>query len=171
MIAVQIPVFRFRKVAGSPLRSPCRSRSPRRAAVVVETALCVALVLLPLTLGILQFGFLMATSNQVEQLARDGGRWAAVHAQDPKFDSADNVVGSYRNYLKTQTANMGFVKWADLTVAVTPAAGARVVGSALTVSVVYPMNKKIFIGTTFPGLTKWNGNYTAKSTFVMEEGL
>ena len=147
------------------------TRRSRRASVLVETALCLAFVLLPLTLGILQFGVIMSTANQVEQLTRDGGRWAAVHAQSTNFDSDENTSGSLKNYMKTQTAGLTTVKWSDLTITVTPSASSRAVGNPLVVTVTYPMTKKLFIGTQFPGLSRWNTNYTTKATFVMEQGL
>ncbi len=147
------------------------ARRSRRASVLVETSLCLAFILMPLTLGILQFGVIMSTTNQVEQLARDGGRWAAVHAQSTNFDSDENTSGSWKYYMKGQTAGLTTIKWSDLTVTVTPSASSRVVGQALVMTVTYPMTKKLFIGSQFPGLSRWNGNYTTKATFVMEQGL
>ncbi len=87
----------------------------RRASVIIETALCMTLVLLPLTLGGLQFGVVMSTSNQLEQVSREGARWAAVHSFDANFGSNENTQGSLRYYLKNLVvAQRTAIKWTDI---------------------------------------------------------
>lgn len=91
------------------------SRKRRGASVIVETALCMTMVLLPLSLGTLQFGVVMSAGNQIEQVSREGARYASVHAFDANFTSDENTQGSLRYYLKNLVvAQRTALKWSDI---------------------------------------------------------
>ena len=174
-------------------RSRQWARKRRGASVLVETALCLTLVLLPLSLVTIQFGVVMATGNQVEQVSRESARWASVHCLEKTFDNDENQSNppSFKFYVKNVIVkNKISLSWSDLDglqtgdgyVQVTPnTLAGRLSGQPLTVSVTYPMERKIFlIGSTTFG----NGNpklgpsdnikarigrpYTAASTYVIE---
>ncbi len=145
---------------------------------LVETALILVVVLLPLTLGIIQFGLIFNATNTMTQIAREAGRYAAVHCKEATFDGPDTAPaagaqGSLKFYLKTVADQTG-IKWDSIkdSVVVTPATPAtRTKGDAVTVSVTYPMKNKVFLGslsTIAPVLSKLDDPYTSKSTFVVE---
>lgn len=150
----------------------------RSGQTIVETSLVLAFILLPLTLGLLQFGIILNAANTMTQIAREGGRYAAVHGQQDTFDGpatapAAGKQASLRYYLKTVADPTG-IRWADIqnNIVVTPATpAARVSGQPVSVSVTYPMSKKVFLGSAAfigPALNKVKQPYVAKSTFVAE---
>jgi len=182
MTAARFSVSRSRILA-----LPRRSR--RRASVIVETALCMTLILLPTTLGILQYGVVMSSSNQVEQIAREGARFAAVHCLEPTFDGDENQANppSLRYYLKNNVVkNKTTIAWSDIDgpvrtsdpnaigvqdgfIQVTPGSvGARTAGTAVSVKVCYPMKRKIFTGKITPNIGNLDNDYNAVSTFNIE---
>ena len=129
-----------------------RARSWRRGTTLVETALCLVFVLLPVTLGGLQFGLVLTTTHALQQVSRESGRFAAIHYNDTTFNGADTVGAtttsspSLKNYVKTVAASNG-IPWADIKnrIVVTPASG-RNAGSPITVSITYPMQKRALLG-------------------------
>ncbi|RYX84361.1 pilus assembly protein [bacterium] len=161
-----------------------RSHLRRGASVIVETALCLTIVILPTSLGILQYGIVMNASNQVEQIAREGGRFAAVHCLEPTFDGSETQASppSLRYYLKNNIVkNKTTIAWADIDGAVRTGAGtegyiqvtpstvaARVSGQAISVKVCYPMSRKIFVGKVVPGVSTLSNDYNTTSTFNIE---
>jgi hypothetical protein len=171
-------------------RTRLRSRSRHRASALVETALCLTLVILPTSIGILQYGIVMSASNQIEQVAREAGRFAAVHCLEPTFDGNENQASppSLRYYLKnTAMKSKATVLWIEIdgivdrsptapypvlpegSVQVTPAAVAdRVSGQGVTVKIAYPMKRKLFVGTIVPGISKLANDYNATSSFIIE---
>lgn len=173
----------FRPASGPemPFAVPARaSRLRRGGQTLVEAALVLTGILLPLTLGVMQFGLVLNASNTMTQIAREGGRYAAVHGKEPTFDGAETAPaagaqGSLKFYLKT-VATQTSIGWNDIkdNIVVTPAT--RVSGQAVTVTVTYPMSKKVFLGamgslglgSIAPGLGKLKDPYIASSTFVVE---
>lgn len=159
-------MFRVRSQARLSLR-----HTRRRASVMVETALCLAFVLLPLTVGVVQYGIVISAMSQLDQLSRDAGRYASVHAGEANFDSSETTAGSLKNYVKAMT-DKTVIPWADIddAIVVTPAgtaAAPRVSGQGITVAITYGLKKKFFL-TNFPGMNNLPQSYTAKSTFIME---
>lgn len=151
-------------------RTRSRFRSlKRRASVMVETSLCLAFILLPITLGVVQYGIILSAMHQLDQLAREGGRYASVHAGEINFDSSETTSGSLRNYLKGIADGKGVIPWSDISSGITasPALGSRTSGQPLTVTITYSLKKKFFLAS-FPGMGFLSQTYTAKSTFVME---
>ncbi len=167
-----------------------RRRSARRGgSTLVETALCLAFILLPLLLGGLQFGLVLTTTQALEQVSREAGRFAAVHYGESTFDSNENQGNaansdpSLKNYVRKVAQNNG-IPWNDIkdNIKVTPAFGSRSSGQAITVTIKYPMNKRSILGQ--PGkkailyfapanggnstLNFLSKDYTVASTFVMQ---
>lgn len=152
------------------IRNSRRLRS-RRGQTIVETALVLTGILLPLTLGLLQFGIVYNGVNTLQHVAREAGRFAAVHATETTFDNSDTQSNpaSLKNYVKTVCASSGSIKYTDLTITVDPAdIDDRKPGQPITVKIVYPMSKKIFIGKALPGLSSLSRNYAVSSTFLLE---
>ena len=185
-------IFARRLVARSrpAARSRLVSRHMRRkGSTLVETALCLIFVLLPLLLGGLQFGLVLTTTHALQQVSREAGRFAAVHYGEATFDSADtqgNVAGSdpsLKYYIRA-VAEDNDIPWNDIKdkITVSPATGARNSGQPITVTISYPMNKRSILGR--PGkqailffapknggnspLNFLNQDYTVSSTFVMQ---
>ena len=188
------------------------SRSRRGASVVVETALCMTLVVLPISIGILQYGIVMSTANQLEQISREGARYAAVHGTEATFAGSESTVGSLRYYLKNLVvAQRTSISWTDLagvprlpyggttpTPNSTTAAGfiqiiyangmpnpvppsssafytnsavlgTPVAGQGVSVRVVYPMTRKVFVGNIAGNsIGLLDNDYISTSTFLVE---
>lgn len=142
-----------------------RNLRQRKGQTLVETALVLSAVLLPTTLGILQFGIVINASNTLTQIAREGGRYAAVHGTEANSDAA------IRTYVKQVAAGTSIAP-ADLTdarIVISMNAGApRASGNAINVVVTYPMTKKVFVGNFLASVVKLKQDYTAESTFVLE---
>ena len=164
-------------------------RTRRRGSTLVETALCLIFVLLPLLLGGLQFGLVLTTTHALQQVSREAGRFAAVHYGEPTFDGSDsqgNTAGtdpSLKNYIRAVAEDNG-IPWNDIKdkITVSPATGSRTSGQPITVTINYPMNKRSILGK--PGkqailffapknggnmsLNFLNQDYPVASTFVMQ---
>lgn len=141
------------------------TKQKRRGQVMVETALVLAGVLLPITVGILQFGIVLNATNTLTQIAREGGRYAAVHGTESGSDAA------IRTYVRSVASGTS-ISPTDLTDAridISMLSGAaRSSGNPIVVTVTYPMSKKVFIGNFSSYMTKLRQDYSAKSTFVLE---
>ncbi|BCM93407.1 hypothetical protein IAD21_05298 [Abditibacteriota bacterium] len=139
---------------------------------MVETALCVTFVLLPLTMGIVQYGVILSAMHQLDHFGREGARYASVHGGEANFDSSETTAGSLKAYLKSMIDGKSTILWADVSnnIVVTPAYGAstpRTSGQPITVAITYSMKKKFFLAT-FPGMGNLTQTYVARSTFVLE---
>lgn len=137
----------------SGLRARSQPRRRRRGSTLVETALCLAFVLLPLAMGGMQFGLVLTTTHALQEVSREAGRFSAVHWGETTFDGNDTQgdktgqVSSLQNYLK-DVAQANKIPWADIknNIVVSPAFGARNSGQPITVSITYPMKKRSIIG-------------------------
>ena len=183
-----VAATRHSRVAPTPGRTSRHSR--RSGSTLIETALCLSFILLPLLLGGLQFGLVLTTTQALEQVSRESGRFAAVHYGEGTFDGADtqgNAAGSdpsLLNYVKRVSEANG-IPWNDIksNVKVSPNSKAsRYSGQPITVTITYPMNKRSILGkpgqkailyfspsnggnSTLDFLSK---DYTVASTFVMQ---
>ena len=163
-----------------------RGHNRRGGSTLIETALCLTFILLPLLLGGLQFGLVLTTTNALEQVSREAGRYAAMHYGEPTFDSNENqgnTAGSDRslkNYVRI-VAEDNDIPWNDIKdkITVSPASGSRSSGQPITVTIKYPMSKRsilgqpatLFFAPTAGGNLKLNflsQDYTVASTFVMQ---
>lgn len=166
-----------------------RNRKRRSGSTLVETALCLAFVLLPMLLGGLQFGLVLTTTHALEQVSREGGRFAAIHYGEPTFDGSEtqgNAAGSdpsLKHYVREVAEDNG-IPWNDIkdNITVSPAVGSRSSGQPITVTIKYPMNKRSILGQ--PGksailyfapanggnstLNFLSRDYTVASTFIMQ---
>ncbi len=156
-------------------RHPRRRRfagGRRRGTTMIETALCMTFVLLPVTLGAFQLAMVFITSHSLQQVARESARWAAVHYHDDNFDddvNQGNTAGQPRsmlNFMRSQAAANG-IPWTDInggrinkktpsdpgeiggSIVITPDAIGRVSGQPLTVTITYPMRQRSFLGALF----------------------
>lgn len=149
------------------------ARSRRRAATLVEAALCLIVILLPLTLGGFQFALFFMTQHSLQQVTRESVRWAAVHYSEDTFNgpvtqgdavTTDGVTTkgppSLLHYIRDQAAAQG-IGWKEISgakltkgskggsVVVTPAAASRRSGKPLTITITYPMRQRSFLGNLF----------------------
>ena len=192
-------IFARRFFSRSAARSRQFSRPGRRnGSTLVETALCLTFVLLPLLLGGLQFGLVLTTTHALQQVSREAGRFAAIHYGEPTFDGSETQTGtagsgpSLKNYLRT-VADDNDIPWDDIknNITVSPAVGARTSGQPITVTIKYPMIKRSILGKIAPAnrpqdqgkdailafapknggnmsLNFLNEDYTVASTFIMQ---
>ena len=140
-----------------------RSNSRRRGAAMVEMAFVVA-ILLTLTLGLIQWGIIMNASIALTNLSREGARFAAVKWKET---GSDTMI---KDYVKLHADNNG-IKASDLTITISPDEAARLTmasGTAITVTVSYDMNKKLFLPAQFFDAIFFNGTYKAEGSMMME---
>jgi Flp pilus assembly protein TadG len=155
-----------------PLSPSNRFRQRRRGGqTLVEGALVVTFILLPLTLGIIQFGIVMNAISSLQMIGREAGRFAAVHGQEQTSDDSvsQSSPPSILNYIRTVCTGTG-INYSDLTISVSPSMGStsRVSGLPITVTLSYPMSKKVFVGKILGATSILANNYTVTSTFVLE---
>lgn len=133
----------------------------RRGTALVEFALVLPILLL-LTMGIIQYGIIFNATNSVSQIAREGGRSAAVNGL--KNNGDDLIKQAVRN----AAASTGLVVVpSDLTIAITPPPGdaTRAAGQSITVAVTYNMKRKVFL----PSMVPENfSTYTRQTTMMIE---
>lgn len=164
----------------STRRMQSRMRSGKRyGQAIIETALAIILVLLPLLLGMIQYGLINNATATMTQLAREGARFAAIHANDNGVDAvtgtADGPDDKIRNHIQKATAGTS-IPWTDIkdNIVISPAMGSRTTASGstatidITVTITYPLKNKFFIPANFPGLSQLQ-SYTTASTMVIEQ--
>ena len=133
----------------------------KRGAALVEFALVLPILLL-LSMGIIQYGIIFNATNSVSQIAREGGRSAAVNGLKANGDAL--IEQSVRN----AAASTGLVvDPTDLTIAISPPPSdpKRAAGEPITVSVTYNMRRKVFLPSMLP---QGFSTYTRPSTFMLE---
>jgi Flp pilus assembly protein TadG len=131
-----------------------RGNRSRRASgsVLVEAAVAVVFLLLPLTLGIMQFGVFYNASNAVSQIAREGGRIAAVYgnaADNPATPANEGSDAFLQDRIKDvfdSTSLNPLKNSSDFEVTIEPAdRAARTQFSQVKVTVKYNLNEKAFL--------------------------
>ena len=138
-------------------------KSVRRGQALVEMAM-VTVILLILTLGLIQYGLIANAKVTMTNLAREGARFAAVHAFDTNNTTAPLDDG-IKDYVVNKVAKFTTLK--DLTkagVAVTYPAG-RTGGQEVNVTVTYNMSNKFILPSGFASLI--NVSPVANTTAVM----
>lgn len=173
----------------SPLaqrRRMASRRGRRKAQTLVETALCLVFIVLPMFGAGLQFAIVINASHSLEEIAREGARFASVHGGETTIDSAvtQSSPASLRYYIKQVCGNTS-INYNDIkSITITPAAASRVSGQPITVTIVYPMAKKLILdptrwsnmryGTSRENysygtyLSRFAQDFTVASTFVLE---
>lgn len=161
---------------------------------VVEAALCLIFVLLPVTLGGFQFALYFITTHALQQITRESARFASVHYNETTFNADENQGNvanqprSLKNVIRTQAAANG-IGWEELngtllpgglkgSIVVTPVAAERISGQPITVTISYPMKRRAVLGSLFfksPNgqiepmkLGFLDSNFSASSTTLME---
>lgn len=151
-------------------RSVChrlrRKTARHRGQSIVETGFIIVM-LIGLTMGLVQFGFVYHTSLTLTNLAREGARFAGIHGLDP------NVKNDLVAHLKRKCVQESAVNEADInadTVAIYPTLDATspsyTAGQPVTVEITYNMKKKFFVPIPEPGELKWGAWKTAASRIV-----
>jgi len=130
---------RFQKVKPSSLRRVGARNARRRGSVLIETAAAVLVLLVPLLLGVIQFGMYYGATNVLSQVSREGGRYAAVYG----LTQNDNFIKDYM----IQVASQGnvIINRADIDIA-TPTGSPRQKYSMLNVTVRYNLGAPINAG-------------------------
>jgi hypothetical protein len=151
-----------------------KSSKRRRASTLVETALCMTFVLIPMTVAGLQFAIVINTAHTLNRLAREGARFAAVHGGESTFDNAvtQSNPPSLKNYMQSICAGTT-VSYSDIQNKITvTSAATRKSGLGITVSINYPMSRKIIFNasslTDRLGFKILDNDYVATATFILE---
>lgn len=133
----------------------------RLGSVILETALVMPLMLL-LVLGIIQYGFIMNASNALTQIARESARNAALN---PLNDT------NIKLFVKAECAKTA-INYNDITdagVSISPSVPSnRVAGSLVTVSLTYPMSRKLFLPSSFFGISIFNSTVVKSGDYLIE---
>jgi Flp pilus assembly protein TadG len=124
----------------------------KRGAAIVETSLCLAM-LLYMVFVIVDYGMLMFARNQMPYLASEGARWASVRSSASALPTTSTGV---RDYVRSQAVGLAT---ANLTVNVSYSGG-NSAGSDVIVAVSYPVTPL----TKFP----ITSTMTVSSTAQME---
>ena len=105
-----------------------RKKNNHRGIVTLETALVLALILLPLTFGVIEYGWLFLKSQQITNAARNGARVAI------RSGSTTAIVESSIEYLMA-SAGMAKIKCGYVVTYPLGNVGSVAVGQPLTVKV------------------------------------
>jgi Flp pilus assembly protein TadG len=125
-------------------------------------------VLLLITLGIIQFGIIFAATNAVTQVARTGGRYAAVAAMKQPGEAPLGPTEDADAYIRrrmNEAATAANLSPADISVVVSPEFNQRRVGSPVTITLIYNLRKKVFLPAVAGAVPS---NYTKTSVFMLE---
>ncbi len=143
-------------------RSGVRRRSGQ---AMIETGV-VIFVLILLSMGLLQYGILYNAKLALNNLAREGARYAAVHTRNP-IDSASNPTGfkalvvqrmkdkATGTSIDPSVINNSTISISSLS-GKTDSSGQPIfdVGDSVRVQITYNLrDNKIFVPVTFPGMT------------------
>ena len=146
-----------------------KGRRRRSAQTLVETALLLTTVLLPITLGSIQYGAILSAQQALAQLSREGGRYAAIHGTESSVDT--DVKAYVQTLAATTVIKPADIPAANIVLTSVPSGAARVSGNKLALTITYPMSKKIFLGhfpSWVPGLSVFNQNRVITSIWVIE---
>ena len=134
----------------------------RRGVAMVEFAL-ISTLLIGLTMAMVQYGIIFNTTISLTNMSREAARFAAVQAHK---SGSDQMI---KDYIR-DTAPSG-IKYSDLTIGITPTeanATERTKGKPITVTITYPMSRKLFLPSKFLGMTIFSANYTTTGKMMIE---
>lgn len=139
-------------------------KARRRGVTILETALIMPLLLF-LTMGLVQYGIIMDTTNVLTNLARDGARYCAIHAFDGNAATSDAAV---RAYIRQRTAGtiVPSTTIPDSSIVITVAD--RSPGQPYEIQINYSLAQKMFLPLNFMGFKFYTGTYTASSVVLIE---
>jgi Flp pilus assembly protein TadG len=157
-----------------------RPRLRRRSGLAMLELAVVMPALLFLTMGLIQFGIFYNATGTLTYLARVGARYAAIQAistnvvvtdADTKAAVTMTSDAAIRNYIRLKSIGTSIQKedLPDSAITISPAMGNsnRVSGQPITVTIVYDLRNKAFVGRSFGGVARI-GNYTTTMTHVIE---
>lgn len=132
-----------------------RARNERGAAVV-ETALCLSFIVLPLVFGIIGYAYMLSFRQTVSQSAAEGARAAAVAPASTTaaarrtvaYGAIDDALATGSGGLKCNEGNMTCTV-SDPVIGCGD--GATGIGACVTVTVTYPYREHSLL-PTIPGL-------------------
>jgi Flp pilus assembly protein TadG len=146
-----------------------RSARRRSGQTLVEAGAILVIFFIPISLGIMQFGLILNATNSLAQIAREGGRYAAVHGTEANSDDA------IRDYIQAVAAGTTIKRTdlpdANITIGMLPVNGitpSRSSGNPIYVKIKYEMRKKVFIPNFVPNMALFKNDYYAQSSFVLE---
>ena len=117
----------------------------RGGAVLVEAAAATLFLLIPLLIGIIQFGLFYSSTNALSQATREGGRYAAVYGLATTDNAAIPGNETSDEYIKDriiQAGNSGNIVIARSDITIMPPRTGRAQYQPITVTVGYDLNKK-----------------------------
>ena len=156
-----------------------RAALRRRGSTLVEFALIAPLLLL-ISLGILQYGVITNATNTLTNIAREGARFAAINpgtgaAPNDGATGSNPATGTIRAHVKNVCSSTT-IRFSDiddpgnppLINITTPDTGGRIPGNRITVTITYPMSRKLFAPNKLLGFRFFPDTYTSTATFVIE---
>ncbi|MBV9467954.1 MAG: pilus assembly protein [Abitibacteriaceae bacterium] len=158
------------------------AQGKRRGQALVEMAL-VSMVLVVMTMGLIQYGLIYNTQVTLENITRDGARFAAVHGSETSTIlngtsyATDTAIRMYVRQVATGTSVLpadlpdSSILILDRNGNSNPAGSAnRTGGLPITITTKYPMNKKIF-DWALPGMGRFKSpNLVPTSVTMIIEG-
>lgn len=153
-------------VAGRNMKSRAR-----RGQALIEMSL-VVIVLLFLTLGLIQYGLIANARTTMTNLAREGARYASVHALDsdninpvsPNTNPDDKI----RRYVDERVAEFTALKDISMTDIAVSYPNGRTSGQEVNITINYNLRRKFILPSGFPGLSRFGSNSTATAVMVIE---
>ena len=132
----------------------------------------VVIVLLFLTLGLIQYGLIANARTTMTNLAREGARYAAVHALDtdnitpvsPNTNPDDKI----RRYVDERVAEFTALKDINMTNIDVSYPNGRTSGQEVNITINYNLRRKFILPSGFPGLSRFGSNSTATAVMVIE---
>ena len=140
-------------------------RSAQTGAVLVEFAI-VSIFLLVMLFGIIQYGIIISSLSQCQQVTREGLRFYTVHYADPN-DSNDTIT-----YMQS-VASGTFLTNADISTSSVTIAPLNTtltgIGNPYQLTFTYNMGKRTFFGGFVPGVNKGTNTITKTAVAVVEQ--
>jgi len=137
------------------------------AATLVESAFVISILLL-FVFGIFEYGRFVMTKQLLDNAAREGARWAAVHTYDGTTAQVQNIADQKLSMGRQQL--VGYVKTTNITVFAADSAGNPITGKAWT-DTAFGENIGVKITGTYkpslPNFLHMNSSFTITSKSCM----
>ena len=147
----------------------CDSRRRRRSGATLVETIFVILIFLMLLFGIFEYGRFVMTKQIMENAAREGARWAAVHTFSGTTANVQDVVDQKLSSARSQL--VGYNKTTSITVFAADDTGNPISG-ALWSDQDFAQGIGVQITGTFkpilPNLLKMNTSFTITAKSVMQ---
>ncbi len=147
-------------------------RTKYRGQAMVEMALVVT-VLLFLSMGLIQFALIANARITLTNLAREGARFAAVHATETGSDNNADSTKGIKTYVVrvADSTSLNSIAIGDITISpmeTSPMSMSRSSGKPITVTVNYNMRNKFILPVSFPGLSRFGTNTSSSAKMIIE---